>query len=293
MLDVAFAPFGLVVVDWYRVDVLETDPSGVVVVPDVPRAMRLVPGAAAHVPIRNPGGEPMAITWWLEPEGSGEPVRTGTLSVPAHGESVLELPAHDLEAAGSAENRADVVLRREGDPCDGELAARTRLWHRGAGDEPARGLVAIGDRFPTLARTSPSPAPDALPIAGEPTLVMFLTVDCYLQWPQLEDMAWAQDHATGQPAPTIFFLTTWNEDPFDPSFFMRNLDAVRLRTVEWADYLGSVPGADAAENPVRAFETTFMMRMPGADFPHDYHVDAGGTVLATSRAFRGRWPLGE
>ena len=72
-----------------------------------------------------------------------------------------------------------------------EIAAapRTRLWHRGAGDLPARGVVAIGDRFPTLRRTNQSSAPATLPAPGAESLVMFVTIDCYLQWPQLEDMA--------------------------------------------------------------------------------------------------------
>ena len=122
---------------------------------------------------------------------------------------------------------------------------------------------------------------------GAETLVVFLTVDCYLQWPQLEDMAWGLAHGRDPIAPTVFFLTTWDEDPFDPSRFMTSFDAEALLTVEWADYLRSVPGADVEPNPTAAFQRTFMMRTPGADFPHDYRVDDAGKVVA----LRAYWEL--
>jgi len=170
-------------------------------------------------------------------------------------------------------------------------APRTRVWHRGATDTPAAGMVAIGDRFPTLRRTVTSPAPATLPAAGAETLVMFLTVDCYLQWPQLEDMAWARAHMGMQPAPLVFFLTTMDEDPFDPRFFMTSHDAGELPTYEWADYARSVPGQEAESNPVRAFEMSYLMRTPGADYPHDYRVGADGVVIDTLRMYRGRWHL--
>lgn len=287
MLDVAFTPYGLLVADWYVLDVLSTHLDGTPSVPDAPRVLRMVPGADARVPLRNPGDVALEVSWALV-EGRARR-ETGALTLGPGEQSILVLPYGSLAAAGSTSNMADLVVQSPA----GDLEARTRLWHRGADEEPARGVVAIGDAFPVLRRTSPSPAPDTLPSAGAPTLVMFLTVDCYLQWPQLEDMAWSSHHGTGQPSPTIFFLTPSDEDPFDPSHFMRRFDALDLLTVEWADYVGSVPGTDVEPSPVRAFERSFMMRAPGADFPHDYAIDAGGIATTTSRLFRGRWPLGE
>ena len=120
---------------------------------------------------------------------------------------------------------------------------------------------------------------------------MFLTVDCYLQWAQLEDMAWARAHGTPITPPTIFYLTTRDEDPFDPSLFMEARNAADLLTVEWADYARSVPGQETELNPVRAFEGSFAMRIPGADFPHDYALAPDGTATDTVRVYRGRWPL--
>ena len=295
MLDVAFGPHGLVVADWFRVLLFEVDLSGTVTVPDVPRAMRLQPGADARVAVRNPLDEPMNVGWALQREGDeGWPIATGTLPLEAGGEAVLTLPADQLEDADSTNDRADVVFFREGDApsCGrGGLVSKTRVQHRLPTDEPERGRAAVGDPFPLLRRTGDGDAPDVLPEPGTPTLVMFLTVDCYLQWPQLEDMAWLQRHRPEVPAPLVLYLTTWNEDPFDPTGFMRNYDALDLFTVEWADYAGSVPGTASEPNPVRAFETTFAMALPGADFPHDYVIDAQGIVRETSRLYRGRWPL--
>lgn len=294
ILDLAFAEYGLVVVDWVRVDVYAIDPSGAVVIPDAPRAMRLSPGADARIPLRNPGEEPLVVDWALHSGGARG--ATGALTIAPHGDATLELSAAALEAAGSTENRADVVFLRNGEELrpedERQLAPQTRVWHRGPEDDPARGMVAIGDLFPTFQRSATGAGPATLP-PGSASLVMFLTVDCFLQWPQLEDMAWAQANGTGQPAPTIFFLTTIDEDPFDPSWFMRNFDAEALLTVEWADYLRSVPGEESEANPVAGFESTFMMRMPGADFPHDYVIDEAGRVVDTSRVFRGRWRLGD
>jgi hypothetical protein len=53
--ELAFVADANVVVDWVRVDVYAVDPSGSVVVPDVPRTMRLAPGADARIHLRNPG----------------------------------------------------------------------------------------------------------------------------------------------------------------------------------------------------------------------------------------------
>ena len=288
MLDVAFTPFGLLVVDWYVLDVFTAHLDGSVSVPETPRGLRLAPGADAHIPVRNPGDVELEVGWLLE-GGARTAESMGRFVLGPREEVTLDLSGAVLEAAGSARNRADVVFAS----ATGDIEPRTRVWHRAATDEPARGKVAIGDPFPIWTRTSPSSAPAVLPIPRRPTVMMFLTVDCYLQWPQLEDMAWSLAHGTRGPVPTVLFLTTWNEDPFDPSQFMRHFGAERLLTVEWADYLGSVPGGDADPAASRVFDMTFSSRLPGADFPHDYFVDARGIVTATSRVYRGRWPLGE
>lgn len=288
MLDVAFAPYGLVVVDWYLLDVFSTHLDGQPTVPDAPRGMRLVPGADARIPLRNPGELALDVSWGLSDHGR-KPRRMGALTLGPGEETELRVPYAALAASGSTRNAADIVFSSP----SRDIETRTRVWHRAPDEEPARGMVAIGDAFPVLRRTSPGNGPDTLLVSGEPTLVMFLTVDCYLQWPQLEDMAWAQRHDTGQLPPTILFLTSVNLDPFDPSGYMSHFDAGNLFVVEWADYVGSVPGAEVEPVPLFAFERTYLMRLPGADYPHDYAVDASGTVTATSRCFRGRWPLGE
>lgn len=291
MLDVAFGPHGLLVSDWYQMDQFATAADGILTHPEAPATLRLMPGADARIALRNPSAAPLPVAWRLA-RGEGAAVREGTLTLPASGDATLTLPAAELEAAGSRDNQADVVFYRPGTPAAMVAAApRTRVWHRGATDMPAAGVVAIGDRFPTLRRTVTSPAPATLPTAGAETLVMFLTVDCYLQWPQLEDMAWARSHMGMQPAPLVFFLTTMDEDPFDPRFFMTSHDAGELPTYEWADFARSVPGQEAENNPVRAFEMSYLMRTPGADYPHDYRVGADGVVIDTLRMYRGRWHL--
>ncbi|MFO0602474.1 MAG: hypothetical protein U0324_04830 [Polyangiales bacterium] len=292
MLDVAFGPHGLLVTDWYRLDQFATSADGAVLLADAPATLRLRPGADARVAVRNPTAEPLTFAWRLGNTGGGPPTREGTLDLPASGDAALALPATALEAAGSRDNAADLLFYRPGAPtADLAAAPRTRVWHRGATDSPARGLVAIGDRFPTLRRTNMATAPATLPAAGAETLVMFLTVDCYLQWPQLEDMAWNAAHIRMQPAPLVFFLTTMDEDPFDPGQFMRSHAAGDLPTYEWADYARSVAGQEAEPNPVRAFEMSYFIHTPGADYPHDYRVGVDGATLDTLRMYRGRWHL--
>jgi len=292
MLDVAFGPHGLLVSDWYSILQFAVAREGVVALPEAQRALRLAPGADARIAVRNPGPDPFTAVWRLGSAHGAPPTREGTLDLPAHGDAVLPLPAALLEAAGSRENAADVVFYRPG-ASDAELAAapRTRVWHRAASDVPARGVIAIGDRFPTLRRTNMASAPATLPAGGAETLVMFLTVDCYLQWPQLEDMAWDLARRRTHPAPLVFFLTQMDEEPFDPGGFMRSHGAGELPTYEWADYARSVAGQEGEANPVRAFEMSYMIRTPGADYPHDYRVAADGTALDTLRMYRGRWHL--
>ena len=291
MLDVAFGPHGLLVSDWFQLDQFAPSAAGVVALPEAPSTLRLPPGADARIAVRNPADVPPTVTWRLS-RGEEPPMREGTLTLPASGDATLTLPAAALEAAASRENLAHVSFARPGTPAAQIAAAlRTRVWHRGATDVPARGVVAIGDRFPTLRRTMMSPAPATLPAAGAETLVMFLTVDCYLQWPQLEDMAWAQTHMRPQPASLVLYITQMDEDPFDPRAFMTGQAANDLPTWEWADYSRSVPGQEAEPNPVRAFEMSYMIRTPGADYPHDYRVGVDGVVLDTLRMYRGRWHL--
>ncbi|MCZ7679306.1 MAG: hypothetical protein M5U28_11325 [Sandaracinaceae bacterium] len=291
LLDVAFTSFGLVVVDWFRVDVLAANPGGEVIVADVPRAMRLAAGAGARVPLRNPGAEPLAIEWLLRRERGGG-VRSGSLTLPASGEAVVELSRAELEAAGSLENKAELAVfpAGAGSSCDGP---RTRLWHRGPGEDPAHGQPGVGDPFPTLSRTVDGAEPAVLPVAGTESLLMFVTLDCFLQWPQLEDMAWRLEHGSAGPAPVVLYLTISDPGPGDLPPPMGTFGAEALLAVPWASYHRSVPGNETETNPVAAFERSFLLRTPGADFPHDYHLDASGRVVATSRLYRGRWPLGE
>jgi hypothetical protein len=270
MLDAAFTPRGLLVSDWYGLDLLAVDLDGVARVPDVPRAMRLRPGADARIGVRNPGATALTIPW------RAGATRSGSLTLAGDGDGVVVIPATE-------ERALDVTFGDEG-------IARTRAEWRAATDDPARGVVAIGDVFPTLRRTVASPYPATLPPMGA-GLVMFLTVDCFLQWPQLEDMAWSRAHGATQPPPTILYLTTDDQDPFDPSFFMEAHAAGALPTFEWADYSRSVRGQESETVFVRAFEASFLMRLPGADFPHDYVIDADGVTVDTRREYRGRWPL--
>jgi hypothetical protein len=292
MLDVAFGPHGLLASDWFRVDQFAVATDGAVVLPEAPFALRLPPGAAARVAVRNPGPEAFTAAWTLANTRGGPSHSAGTIELPAHGDAVVSLPAASLEAAGSRENAADLLVYRPGATA-AELAAapRTRLWHRGPADDPARGVVAIGDRFPTLRRISASPAPATLPPTGTESLVMFLTVDCYLQWPQLEDMAWDAAHGQRQPRPVVLYLTLMDKDPFDPRGYLSNYGAVDVPTYEWADYARSMLGQEGVANPVEAFERSLSIATPGADFPHDYRVGADGTTLDTLRIFRGRWHL--
>ncbi|MDO9020364.1 MAG: hypothetical protein Q8S73_11445 [Deltaproteobacteria bacterium] len=284
MLDVAFTPRGLVASDWYGLDLFAVDPAGVARTPDVPLALRLRPGADAPVGLRNPGPDDLALTWRaLTSTGVSF---GGALSIVGGGDAVLTLPFAATGMAVGAAGSLDVTFS-----AGGEAAARTHVAWRAATDAPAAGVVAIGDRFPTLRRTVATPFAATLPPPGAATLVMFLTVDCYLQWPQLEDMAWSRAHDRMQPEPTVLYLTTEDQDPFDPLMFMRAHAAAALPTFEWADYSRSVPGQESETNFVRAFESTFMMRLPGSDFPHDYLVAADGTTLDTLRSFRGRWAL--
>jgi hypothetical protein len=292
MLDVAFGPHGLLATDWFAVVQFAVARDGKVVLPEVPHALRLPPGTDARIAVRNPGPEPFTAVWRLASAHGGSPTREGTLELPPFGDAVLTLPAALLDAAGSRHNSADVLVFRPG-ATEVELAVapRTRVWHRAPTDAPSRGVVAIGDRFPTLRRTTGAMAPATLPALGMETLVMFLTIDCYLQWPQLTDMAWDVAHRRSQPAPLVFFLTQMDEDPFDPSTFMRSHAAGNLPTYEWADYSRSVEGQEGEGNPVRAFEMSFLIRTPGADYPHDYRLGADGVVLDTLRMYRGRWHL--
>ena len=291
MLDVAFTPRGLLVSDWYLVSLLATNPWGFVDYPDVPRALRLAPARDARLVVRNPAQTPMTARWRLV-RFPGVPVAEGALTIPASGDAALTVPYAQLEAAGSREGSAYVVFYTGPTaPLPGAGGAYTSLFTRLATELPERGFVGIGDRFPTLRRTVASAAPSALPLAGAATLMMFLTVDCYLQWAQIEDMAWSRAHGMTQPTPTVLYLTTRDKDPFDPRLFMAAHGAADLPTVEWADYARSVPGQEAEANPVRAFEMSFMMRTPGADFPHDYRVAADGTTTDTMRMYRGHWPL--
>lgn len=292
MLDALFGPRGLLVADWFGVQHFATDPAGVVEVPDVTTAARLQPGADARIVVRNPANEPLTFGWRLQ-QLTLPPVRQETLTVPASGVVTLTLPTAQLEAAGSRAGAADLYFYRNGGaPSPGDnptsVTSRTRIVQRDPTDLPARGVVAIGDRFPTLTRTHVAPSPATLPLPGAATLVAFVTVDCYLQWPQLEDMAWSLSHGMGT-APTVLYLTTRFEDPWYPNMLVSSHGASNLLTVQWGAYSRSVPGQEMEDNPVSAFEHSYYMHMPGADFPHDYLVDATGVVRDTMRMYRGRW----
>lgn len=290
MLDAAFSTRGLLVSDWYLATLLRTDPTGEVTYPDVPIALRLAPSRDARVVVRNPAQTAMRARWQLL--RGRTPMTSGTLTIAASGDATLTIPAAQLLEAGSRESLASVVFTALDAAPSTELAhATTTLITRLDAEQPARGVVGIGDVFPTMRRTVPSTAPATLPAASAATHVMFLTVDCFLQWAQLEDMSWQRAHGASLPSPTIFYLTTRDKNPFDPSFFMDARAAADLPVVEWADYANSVPGQEAELNPVRAFEESFYMRLPGADFPHDYAVGADGVTTDTMRMYRGRWPL--
>jgi hypothetical protein len=290
MLDVAFSPRGLLVSDWYLATLLRADPTGDVAYPDAPIALRLAPSRDARIVVRNPAQTAMRARWQLL--RSRTPTASGTLTIAASGDATLTLPAAQIVDAGSREGNASVLFTALDAPPSTALAhASTTLVTRLDAEQPARGVVGIGDVFPTVRRTVPGTAPATLPAASAATHVMFLTVDCFLQWAQLEDMSWQRAHGAALPSPTIFYLTTRNKDPFDPSFFMDARGAADLPVVEWADYANSVPGQESEPNPVRAFEQSFFMRLPGADFPHDYAVGADGVTTDTMRAYRGRWPL--
>ncbi len=290
MLDAAFSTRGLLVSDWYLATLLRTDPTGDVTYPDAPIALRLAPSRDARIVARNPAQTAMRARWQLL--RGRTPTTSGTLTIPASGDATLTIHATQLHEAGSHENLASVIFTALDAPPSTTLAhAATTIVTRLDAELPARGVVGIGDVFPTVRRTVPSPAPATLPAASAATHVMFLTVDCFLQWAQLEDMSWQRAHGAPLPSPTIFYLTTRDKNPFDPSFFMDARNAADLPVVEWADYANSVPGQEAEPNPVRAFEESFYMRLPGADFPHDYAVGADGVTTDTMRMYRGRWPL--
>lgn len=291
MLDVAFTPRGLLATDWYGLAGFTPDAAGRVEVPETPHAMRLMPGAEARILVRNPGAEPLSVAWRVQ-HLFDSPISQGVLELPPSGDAVLTIPAAPLEAALSRDYQADVVFLPPGTaPVTNTVLGRTHIAHRASTDQPARGVIALGDRFPTLRRTVQSPAPDTMLVAGMATHVMFLSVDCFLQWPQLEDMAWSLSHGRLQAVPTVFYLTTADEDPFDPRVVMATHAAADLMTVEWADYARSVLGQEGETNPVRAFEQSFYMRLPGADHPHDYLISADGVVIDTQRMYRGRWDL--
>lgn len=290
MLDAVFSTRGLLVSDWYLATLLRTDPTGDTTYPDVPIALRLAPSRDARIVARNPAQTAMRARWQLL--RGRTPTTSGTLTIPASGDATLTIPAAQLLEAGSHENLASVIFTALDAPPSTVLAhAATTIVTRLDAEQPARGVVGIGDVFPTMRRTVPSPAPATLPAASAATHVMFLTVDCFLQWAQLEDMSWQRAHGAPLPSPTIFYLTTRDKNPFDPSFFMDARGAADLPVVEWADYANSVPGQETEPNPVRAFEESFYMRLPGADFPHDYAVGADGVTTDTMRMYRGRWPL--
>lgn len=290
MLDAEFSPRGLLVSDWYLATLLRTDPTGDVTYPDVPVALRFPPSRDAHIVVRNPTQHAMNVRWQLL--RTTVPTTQGSLALPPSGESTLTLPYAQISAAGSLDGTANVVFTAlDVPPNTARERAITTIVTRRDTELPARGIVGIGDVFPTMRRTVSGSTPATLPAASAATDVMFLTVDCYLQWAQLEDMSWQRAHDATLPSPTIFYLTTRNEDPFDPSFFMTARNAATLPVVEWADYANSVPGQESELNPVRAFEGSFYMHLPGADFPHDYAVGADGVTTDTMRAYRGRWPL--
>lgn len=294
ILDVAFGPHGLLVSDWFRVDLFAADITGSPVLPDVPRAMRLQPGTDARIPIRNTSDVPLALEWSLESE-DGRRVAVGTFEAPAAGETEVVMTASQLESVDSFSDRGAqlVVYPKGGAPsCGGTHTARTAVRFRKDTEDPANGFLAIGDHFPTLQRTGDGPTPEALPPPGVASLVTWIAIDCFLQWPQLEDMAWAQANGgRRQPVPLLFALTPSDEPTYDPKGWLELHGAANLLAVEWADYMSSVPGGRVGLNPVRTFETTFMISMPGADHPHDYVLDTNGTVRETSRLYRGGWPL--
>ncbi len=287
MLDVAFVPDGMLVSDWFTVTLLATRLDGVVTYPDVPGAMMLAPAVDARFTVRNPSQTALTTQWRLE--GGGARAAQGMLTLPPSGDGTLTLPAALVAAAAASSGGADVVFTSDAAPGGGE--ARVHLLPRLATELPARGVVAVGDTFPTLRRTRATAAPPVLPQPGAPTTVMFLTVDCFLQWVQLEDMAWTRAHDPAAPEATVLVLTESAEEAFDPSPWLSLHGAAGLRAWQWADYARSVAGQEAQTNPRVAFEGSFATRIPGADFPHDFVVDGRGLTVDTVRMYRGRWPL--
>lgn len=293
MLDVEYGPHGLVVTDWFDVVQFAADPTGVVTVPDVPKAMRLKPDADARLMMRNPADEPMEVDWVIQ--GPDDQVVTrGSLSLPAQGDVVLTVPYATLQKAGSEDLATVSFARRNLSPqcIEGGAVSSTGIRNRGVDDEPVRGFASVGDFFPPFTRQSGT-GPTKLPEPNEPRRVMFLAVDCFLQWPQLEDMAWQARHGLGEPLPVVFFLdsSVANEVHFRPESWMANFNATQLTVAFWPHYAYSIPDMQSEPNAVRVFERTFSLPLPGADFPHDYVLDRFGVVDETSRVYRGRWRL--
>ncbi|MCB9756150.1 MAG: hypothetical protein H6713_40030 [Myxococcales bacterium] len=277
-LDGQFVGDALVVVDWYRVNLLDTELDGVALELEHPGGVYYRQGDALSIPLRNPGDATLEVRALqdvhelgrarLEPSAPDEPPSQERLELAALPSPTLErvtLEISTVDEFGLSHDVGEQLL----------VPARA-----GAGDPPA-----AGDPLPRFAYADGAGQLQLAPLDGTPTRIMFHATDCAAMWPVLQDLAWLARRP--DPPFTPLLVSAPNLDRIG---FARRWGLEGVRHGHHDD--PSTPASVREHNAVfgaQLYEDGFMnTRLPyGNLHPTEYVTDEQGVIIHVSREYRG------
>jgi len=288
MLDVRFDGDRLAVLDWSDVLLFRVDLEGRATRPDHAPGYVLHPGQAATVVARNPGDLDLHLHFDLA-RGAAT-ARVGDLVLAPFATSSITVPAAMLADAPRSGTRVLVE-------CDENLEP-----HVGTSNSVVIGIVdavtdaashvALGDPFPAL-RDVVNGGP-AVPMPGTRTNFAFIEPDCALQWPEVQELGWAQRRARliDRAAAFVFTIPSNNDDAWNRGHFMAGWGAGGVSHHHFADYSRSIPGHET-EDYNGMFQRVFGLNtlLAGPDVSANYAVDDRGVITGIEQFYRGAQPL--
>ncbi|PRP91290.1 hypothetical protein ENSA5_56390 [Enhygromyxa salina] len=268
--------------DWTWIERWRVDPDGEIVALDIPRGVHVGPEGSIHWQLRNPGPVPLRAEFWYRREHLFE------VDVNASGLTKVEL-SPELRAKFEADEPTshlairihDPSVAREGQP----LSTSSFTIVQREADDPVP--PAIGDPFPTVTLADEDMELFTLPLA-EPTQTIWLTYDCALMWPQLEDLAWLEQSGRdlGRGTPIVITDVDLYLNRFANHWAIENLP-----TGLWGP---TAPPEVAAANAAYGDELlrTFVVEeLPAGSSTSDYVIDEDNQIKSLERMYRGPWTL--
>lgn len=272
----------LITSDWTWIERWEIVEDGQIVALDLPRGVHVRPDGDVSWQMRSVGDTPLRAELWF----GGDHLFDVDIDGP--GITQVELPAKERAKLLAHEPRAQINIRvhdpavgRSGEP----LSKSSFVILQREADDPLP--PAVGDPFPTLTLADRDMQPFELPLAGG-TQTMLLAQDCYLQFPQFEDLAWHARNGRdlGRGTPVILSNVDIYLDRFANRWSLES-----LRVGFWGN---AAPPEMAGVNDglgVEVYDALWLAELPSGAQSTDYVIDEDGTILSVTRMYRGEWAL--